>query len=75
MEPFGNFGILRPEPKGGVFGMASVADYRRHASECVRLAQRMQDSKDKALLLSMAESWRRLAEQAETRDQKKNSNK
>jgi hypothetical protein len=49
--------------------MPSAADYRRHASECVRLAQQAQNAKDKALLLTMAESWRRLADQAESREQ------
>jgi hypothetical protein len=37
----------------------------------VRLAQSAQTSGDKALLLRMAESWLRLAEQAEKREQKK----
>jgi hypothetical protein len=54
--------------------MPSAAEYRRHASECVRLAQQVQNANDKALLLSMAESWRRLAEQTEDRDRKKSNN-
>jgi hypothetical protein len=37
----------------------------------VRLAQSAHTSGDKALLLRMAESWLRLAEQAEKREQKK----
>jgi len=51
--------------------MASAEEYRRHAGECVRLAQAAQSPSDKALLLRMAESWLRLAEQAESRGQKK----
>jgi hypothetical protein len=51
--------------------MASADKYRRHASECVRLAQAAQDASDKALLLRMAETWLRLAEQAENRASKK----
>jgi len=51
--------------------MASADEYRRHASECVRLAQKTQSPGEKALLLRMAESWLRLAEQAEKRGQKK----
>jgi hypothetical protein len=47
--------------------MPSAEDYRRHASECIRLAQNAQNPGDKALLLRMAESWLRLAEQAEAR--------
>jgi hypothetical protein len=37
----------------------------------VRLAQNAQNPTDKALLLRMAESWLRLAEQAETRERTK----
>ena len=47
--------------------MASAQEYRRHASECVRLAQEAQSASDKALLLRMAETWIRLAERAEER--------
>ena len=50
--------------------MASADAYRRHASECVRLAQETQSPTDKALLLRMAETWLRLAQQAENRGQK-----
>jgi hypothetical protein len=51
--------------------MASGEEYRRHAGECVRLAQQTQNAKDKALLLAMADNWLRLAEQADTRTEKK----
>ena len=51
--------------------MASAEEYRRHASECVRLAQAAEAASDKALLLRMAETWLRLAEQAESRMPKK----
>ena len=51
--------------------MASADEYRRHARACVRLAQNTQSPGDKALLLRMAESWLRLAEQAETRQREK----
>jgi hypothetical protein len=39
--------------------------YRHYASECFRLAQLAPTSPEKDLLLQMAETWRRLAEQAE----------
>ena len=43
----------------------SLADrYRFFAAECVRAAQETANAKDKALLLEMADVWRRLAEQA-----------
>jgi hypothetical protein len=48
--------------------MASSDEYRRHAGECVRLAQQAQNPNDKALLVRMAETWLRLAQQAENRD-------
>ena len=51
--------------------MVSSDEYRRHASECVRIAQQAQNPNDKALLLHMAESWLRLAQQAESRAKKK----
>jgi hypothetical protein len=56
-------------PEGNCL-MASADEYRRHASECVRLAQETQSPTDKALLLRMAETWLRLAQQAENRGQK-----
>jgi hypothetical protein len=49
--------------------IASRDDYRRHAAECVRLAQKTQNLRDKALLLTMADSWIRLAEKAAKRVQ------
>jgi hypothetical protein len=72
MEPVRYQGIEAPGAKGrGNRGMPSADDYRRHAIECVRLAQNAQNPADKALLLKMAETWLRLAEQAEGRESKK----
>ena len=42
--------------------------YGQYAAKCVWLAQRTNNSADKALLLQMAEAWRRLAEQAAARE-------
>ena len=71
-EPVRHQGIETPGAKGrGNRGMPSADDYRRHATECVRLAQNAQNPADKALLLKMAETWLRLAEQAEGRESKK----
>jgi hypothetical protein len=42
--------------------MARADEYRRHAAECLRVAQRVSDPNDKALLIQMAERWRELAE-------------
>ncbi|MFZ2094792.1 MAG: hypothetical protein WAU99_23885 [Pseudolabrys sp.] len=40
----------------------AAVDYRRYAAECIRLAQRVSDSDDKARLLDMAETFRELAD-------------
>ena len=72
MEPVRRQGIEAPgAQREGNRGMPSADDYRRHATECVRLAQNAQNPADKALLLKMAETWLRLAEQAEGRESKK----
>jgi hypothetical protein len=45
----------------------SIADtYRRHAADCVRLAQLVTKIEDKAVLLEMARIWHRLAERPGT---------
>jgi hypothetical protein len=51
--------------------MARADDYARYAAECVRVAQKTPNARDKALLLDMAQRWRELAEklQAEKREQ------
>ena len=48
----------------------SVAEkYRRHAADCVRLAQSVSGAGDKVLLMEMAAMWLRLAERAEAMGQ------
>jgi hypothetical protein len=45
--------------------------YRMFAAECERVARQAADPNDKALLLEMAEVWRRLAERGRaSRDQR-----
>ena len=39
-------------------------EYKRHAAECLRLASLVNDVENRAALLSMAQAWSRLAEQA-----------
>jgi hypothetical protein len=39
--------------------------YKTHAAECVRVAHESTNPQDKAMPLRMAETWKRLAEQAE----------
>jgi len=45
--------------------MESVNRYRVYASDCVRLASTIDDPTSKAVLIDMARSWVKLAEQAE----------
>jgi hypothetical protein len=42
--------------------MGTLLDHRRCAEECVAMAQLSEDNKDKALWLTLAQSWVRLAE-------------
>ena len=43
--------------------MRSSADYRRYASESLKLAASASDQQSRSTLLHMADVWRRLAEQ------------
>ena len=45
--------------------MSRADEYRDYAARCVRLAQKTENQADKAVLLQMAETWRRLAEKIE----------
>jgi hypothetical protein len=47
--------------------MLSSSEYRYHAADCVRAAQAAETPGSKALYLTMAEIWARLADQAESR--------
>ena len=42
-------------------------DHRRHAEECVAMARLADAESDKALWLTLAQSWVRLAEHVEAR--------
>ena len=46
--------------------MAAGDGYRKFAADCVRVAREARDDNDRALLLEMAETWRRLAAQADS---------
>ena len=47
--------------------MPTAAKYKRHAADCLRLAQLVSASDDRALLTEMAARWLRLADRAELR--------
>jgi hypothetical protein len=42
--------------------MGITANHRRYAEECVAMAQRSEHESDKALWLTLAQSWVKLAE-------------
>jgi hypothetical protein len=44
------------------FSMGTMLDHRRCAEECVAMARLSEDDKDKALWLTLAQSWVRLAD-------------
>ena len=43
----------------------AMNEYRRHAAECLLLADDTSDPKNKLLLVAMAQAWLRLARRAE----------
>jgi len=42
--------------------MGTTSDHRKYAEDCFVMAQQSQDDSDKALWLTLAQSWVRLAE-------------
>jgi len=49
--------------------MSSADDYRGNAARCLRVAELTSGVEARVTLLGMAQSWRRLAEQAERNSQ------
>jgi hypothetical protein len=47
--------------------VAKFQDHQRRAAECLRLAHEATDKTNKALLIEMAQTWVRLAEQERIR--------
>ena len=43
----------------------SPGDHRRHAAECLRIAESVSDPRNRVELLTMAQNWLHLADQAE----------
>ncbi len=43
----------------------AVDEYRRHAGECLRIAEHVTNSQSRTVLIHMAQAWLRLARQAE----------
>jgi hypothetical protein len=41
-------------------------EYRQFAAECLRLAERVKTAEERQILHHMAETWQKLADEAET---------
>jgi hypothetical protein len=48
----------------GDFAMGTNPDHRKFAEECIAMAHASEDTNDKALWVTLAQSWVRLAEHA-----------
>jgi hypothetical protein len=48
--------------------MSAAQDYQHRAAECLRLARGTTNPTNKALLLEMAQTWVKLAEQAQAKE-------
>jgi len=44
---------------------SSIDEYRTNAEDCLRMAQAAEDDNDRPLWVTLAQSWLRLAEQAD----------
>jgi hypothetical protein len=51
----------------GRLRMNLIERYRCYAADCLKVGRSAANDADKALLLQMAETWRRLAERAEAK--------
>ena len=51
--------------------MSKFEDHKRRAAECLRLARGAVDKTNKALLIEMAQTWARLAEQDKIAEQQR----
>jgi hypothetical protein len=48
--------------------MAKIQDYQQHAAECLHLARNARNPGNKVLFLEMAQTWVKLAEQAQVKE-------
>ena len=51
--------------------MSSAEKYRRQAIECLKIAQSSRDDDDRAIWISLAQAWARLAQHDEGRDEER----
>jgi hypothetical protein len=56
-------------PRKAEGSVSKFEDYKRRAAECLRLARAAADKTNKALLIEMAQTWAKLAEQDKIAEQ------
>jgi len=54
-----------------MFAMAQASDYRKHADECTELAQTARTPSQRTMLLHIADTWLRLARDADENERPK----
>lgn len=47
--------------------MQEAKTYRRYAADCIRMAEKLSDAKDKKILMEIAKAWELRAQEAERR--------
>jgi hypothetical protein len=58
-------------PRKAEGSVSKFEDHRRRAAECLRLAREAVDKTNKALLIEMARTWAKLAEQNKIAEQER----
>ena len=58
-------------PRKAEGSVSKFEDYKRRAAECLRLAREAADKTNKALLIEMAQTWAKLAEQDKIAEQER----
>jgi hypothetical protein len=61
----------RPGMQG--YQMSKAAMYKRYAADCLRFAQSVKASDDRALLVEMAAAWQRLSDHVERMNEERSS--
>jgi hypothetical protein len=56
-------------PRKAEGSLSKFEDHKRRAAECLRLAREAVDKTNKALLIEMAQTWAKLAEQDKIAEQ------
>ncbi len=58
-------------PRKAEGSLSKFEDHKRRAAECLRLAREAVDKTNKALLIEMAQTWAKLAEQDKIAEQER----